>query len=205
MSARGEAIRHIWPERLPPARCHMARSPSRRLDNPRMRILIDDEAGSKRARAAWARAAGSGITEMALRLNAAGTKLPQGERWTKSPHPQPLLRAELDLATSPLTSATRESRKSASSTRRRGYTRSRDSSIGPLARHFTERSVGCLRPEARYPDRPSGPLGTGWSGAGQQLPRMRQVQCVHDDHRDQQPLQGPQSPKQNDSGPRRDR
>ena len=54
-------------------------------DNPRMKILVDDEdelaviAQLK----AWA-AQDVGITEMAKRLNAAGTPPPQGARWTKS-------------------------------------------------------------------------------------------------------------------------
>jgi len=54
-------------------------------DHPRMKILVDDEeelaviAQLKE----WA-TEGVGITEMADRLNEAGTRPPQGERWTKS-------------------------------------------------------------------------------------------------------------------------
>ena len=54
-------------------------------DNPRMKVLVDDEdelAVIAQLRA-WA-AQDVGITEMAKRLNAAGTPPPQGARWTKS-------------------------------------------------------------------------------------------------------------------------
>lgn len=54
-------------------------------DNPRMRILVEDE--DEQAVLAqlksWG-AEGVKLTEMAKRLNAAETKPPQGERWTKS-------------------------------------------------------------------------------------------------------------------------
>jgi DNA invertase Pin-like site-specific DNA recombinase len=54
-------------------------------DNPRMKVLVDDEAELAviAQLKAWA-AQDVGITEMAHRLNAAGTPPPQGERWTKS-------------------------------------------------------------------------------------------------------------------------
>ena len=54
-------------------------------DNPRMKVLVDDE-GELAVIAqlkAWA-AEGIGISEMAKRLNAAGAPPPQGPRWTKS-------------------------------------------------------------------------------------------------------------------------
>ncbi|MFO0622197.1 MAG: recombinase family protein [Polyangia bacterium] len=54
-------------------------------DNPRMKVLVDDEAELAviAQLKVWA-AQDVGITEMAHRLNAAGTPPPQGERWTKS-------------------------------------------------------------------------------------------------------------------------
>jgi len=54
-------------------------------DNPRMKVLVDDDAELAviAQLKAWA-AQDVGITEMANRLNAAGTPPPQGERWTKS-------------------------------------------------------------------------------------------------------------------------
>ena len=54
-------------------------------DNPRMRILVDDETELAviAQLKAWA-AEGIGITEMANRLNAAGIAPPQSPRWTKS-------------------------------------------------------------------------------------------------------------------------
>ena len=54
-------------------------------DNPRMKVLVDDEAELAviAQLKGWA-AQDVGITEMAKRLNAAGTPPPQGERWTKS-------------------------------------------------------------------------------------------------------------------------
>ena len=54
-------------------------------DNPRMKVLVDDEAELAviAQLKAWA-AQDVGITEMAHRLNAAGMPPPQGERWTKS-------------------------------------------------------------------------------------------------------------------------
>jgi hypothetical protein len=54
-------------------------------DNPRMRILVDDE--EEQAVLAqlktWG-AEGIGMTEIAARLNAAGVRPPQGQEWTKS-------------------------------------------------------------------------------------------------------------------------
>jgi hypothetical protein len=54
-------------------------------DHPRMKILVDDEEEMAviEQMKEWAKE-GEGITEMADRLNAKGTKPPQGERWTKS-------------------------------------------------------------------------------------------------------------------------
>ena len=54
-------------------------------DNPRMKVLVDDEAELAviAQLKAWA-AQDVGITEMSHRLNAAGTPPPQGKRWTKS-------------------------------------------------------------------------------------------------------------------------
>ena len=54
-------------------------------DHPRMKVLVDDdnELAVIAQLKAWA-AQDVGITEMAHRLNAAGTPPPQGERWTKS-------------------------------------------------------------------------------------------------------------------------
>jgi DNA invertase Pin-like site-specific DNA recombinase len=54
-------------------------------NNPRMRVLVDDEEEQAvlAQLKAWA-AQGMGITEMATRLNTEGTRPPQGERWTKS-------------------------------------------------------------------------------------------------------------------------
>ncbi len=54
-------------------------------DNPRMRVLVDDdeELAVIAQLKAWA-AQDVGITEMANRLNAAGTPPPQGKQWTKS-------------------------------------------------------------------------------------------------------------------------
>ena len=53
-------------------------------DNPRMRVLVDDEAEQViiAQLQAWA-GAGMGISEMARRLNTAGSAPPQGARWTK--------------------------------------------------------------------------------------------------------------------------
>ncbi len=53
-------------------------------DHPRMKILVDDEPEQKviTQLKEWAKE-GVGISEMASRLNAAGTKPPQAERWTK--------------------------------------------------------------------------------------------------------------------------
>ena len=53
-------------------------------DNPRMRLLVDDDAKQVviAQLQAWADT-GMGISEMANRLNAAGTPPPQGARWTK--------------------------------------------------------------------------------------------------------------------------
>ena len=54
-------------------------------DNPRMKVVVDDdeELAVIAQLKAWA-AEGIGISEMANRLNAAGTPPPQSARWTKS-------------------------------------------------------------------------------------------------------------------------
>ena len=54
-------------------------------DNPRMKVIVDDDAELAviTQLKAWA-AEGIGISEMANRLNAAGTPPPQSARWTKS-------------------------------------------------------------------------------------------------------------------------
>ena len=54
-------------------------------DNPRMKVVVDDDAELAviAQLKAWA-AEGIGISEMANRLNAAGTPPPQSARWTKS-------------------------------------------------------------------------------------------------------------------------
>lgn len=80
-----EAIRHIRGSGYHFGKVPYGKRTVPAPDNPRMRILVDDEdeqvvlAQLK----AWA-AEGVGISEMAKRLNDAGTKPPQGERWTKS-------------------------------------------------------------------------------------------------------------------------
>ncbi len=55
-------------------------------DNPRMKILVDDEEESAVIAQLSKRVGhgGSGISEMAKRLNAKGTKPPQGVTWTRS-------------------------------------------------------------------------------------------------------------------------
>ena len=54
-------------------------------DNPRMKILVEDEAEQRTIAQIkeWAQV-GIGITEMAARLNAKGVTPPQGKEWTKS-------------------------------------------------------------------------------------------------------------------------
>src|SRR6185369_10422679 len=54
-------------------------------DNPRFRVLVDEDSEQAvlNQLKEWATQQ-VGISEMAERLNAAGTKPPQGERWTKS-------------------------------------------------------------------------------------------------------------------------
>lgn len=80
-----EAIRHIRQSGYHFGKVPFGKQSIPAPDNPRMRILIDDDAEQAvlAQLKAWA-AEGVGITEMAQRLNAAGTKPPQGERWTKS-------------------------------------------------------------------------------------------------------------------------
>lgn len=80
-----EAIRHIRGSGYHFGKVPYGKKTIPAPDNPRMRILVDDE--DEQAVLAqlkeWA-AEGVGISEIAKRLNAAGTKPPQGERWTKS-------------------------------------------------------------------------------------------------------------------------
>lgn len=80
-----EAIRHIRGNGYHFGKVPYGKKTVPAPDNPRMRILVDDE--EEQAVLAqlksWA-AEGVGISEMAKRLNAAQTKPPQGERWTKS-------------------------------------------------------------------------------------------------------------------------
>lgn len=80
-----EAIRHIRGSGYHFGKVPYGKKTIPAPDNQRMRILVDDE--DEQAVLAqlkeWA-VEGVGISEMAKRLNAAGTKPPQGERWTKS-------------------------------------------------------------------------------------------------------------------------
>lgn len=80
-----EAIRHIRGNGYHFGKVPYGKKTVRAPDNSRMRILVDDEDEQAvlAQLKAWA-AEGVGITEMAKRLNAVGTKPPQGERWTKS-------------------------------------------------------------------------------------------------------------------------
>ncbi len=80
-----EAIQHIRKSGY-----HFGKVPygKRRIpapDNPRMKLLVDDdeELAVIAQIKSWAME-GVGATEMARRLNAKGTKPPQGEKWTKS-------------------------------------------------------------------------------------------------------------------------
>jgi len=80
-----EAIRHIRNRGYHFGKVPYGKRAIPSPDNPRFRILIDDE--DEQAVLAqlkdWA-AEKVGISEMAARLNAAGKKPPQGEKWTKS-------------------------------------------------------------------------------------------------------------------------
>ena len=80
-----EAIRHIWGSGYHFGKVPYGKKTVPAPDNPRMRVLVDDEDEQAvlAQLKAWA-AGGVGISEMAKRLNDAGTKPPQGERWTKS-------------------------------------------------------------------------------------------------------------------------
>jgi DNA invertase Pin-like site-specific DNA recombinase len=79
-----EAIAHIRRSGYHFGKVPYGKRVIRAPDNPRMRVLIDDEAEQViiAQLQAWAEA-GMGISEMASRLNAAGTAPPQGARWTK--------------------------------------------------------------------------------------------------------------------------
>ncbi|MFO0573865.1 MAG: recombinase family protein [Polyangia bacterium] len=80
-----ESIRHIRESGYHFGRIPYGKKAIPAPDNPRMRILVDDE--SEQAvlaqLKAWA-AEDVGISEMARRLNAAGTAPPQGDRWNKN-------------------------------------------------------------------------------------------------------------------------
>lgn len=80
-----EAIRHIRGSGYHFGKVPYGKKTVPAPDNPRMRILVEDEEEQAvlAQLKAWA-AAEVGITEMAARLNAAGAKPPQGQRWTKS-------------------------------------------------------------------------------------------------------------------------
>ncbi|MFO0576153.1 MAG: recombinase family protein [Polyangia bacterium] len=80
-----EAIRHIRGSGYHFGKVPYGKRTIPAPDNPRMRLIVDDE-DEQRVLAqikTWA-AERIGITEMATRLNAAGVQPPQGEQWTKS-------------------------------------------------------------------------------------------------------------------------
>jgi len=80
-----EAIRHIRSSGYHFGKVPYGKKAIPAPDNPRMRILVDDEEEQAvlAQLKAWA-AAGVRISELAARLNAAGVRPPQGERWTKN-------------------------------------------------------------------------------------------------------------------------
>lgn len=80
-----EAIRHIRGSGYHFGKVPYGKKTIPAADNPRMKLLVDDEEEQSVIAQikAWA-ALGTGISEMANRLNAAGTPPPQGDRWTKS-------------------------------------------------------------------------------------------------------------------------
>lgn len=80
-----EAIRHIRNSGYHFGKVPYGKKAIPAPDNPRMRILVDDEEEQAvlAQLKAWA-AAGVSISELAARLNAAGAQPPQGERWTKN-------------------------------------------------------------------------------------------------------------------------
>ena len=80
-----EAIRHIRESGYHFGKVPYGKKAIPAPDNPRMRILVedDDEKAVIAKLKAWA-LEGVGITEMANRLNATGTPPPQGQHWTKS-------------------------------------------------------------------------------------------------------------------------
>ena len=79
-----EAIQHIRRSGYHFGKVPYGKRVIRAPDNPRMRLLVDDDAKQIviAQLQAWADT-GMGISEMADRLNAAGTPPPQGARWTK--------------------------------------------------------------------------------------------------------------------------
>jgi DNA invertase Pin-like site-specific DNA recombinase len=80
-----EAIRHIRESGYHFGKVPYGKKAIPAPDNPRMRILVeDDEEQAVIAKLKTWALEGVGITEMANRLNAAGTPPPQGQRWTKS-------------------------------------------------------------------------------------------------------------------------
>jgi len=80
-----EAIRHIRNSGYHFGKVPYGKKAIPAPDNPRMRILVDDEAEQAvlAQLKAWAES-GVSISQLAARLNAAGAQPPQGERWTKN-------------------------------------------------------------------------------------------------------------------------
>ncbi|MBL9008893.1 MAG: recombinase family protein [Myxococcales bacterium] len=80
-----EAIRHIRDSGYHFGKVPYGKKAIPAPDHPRMKILVEDaeEQAVIAKLKTWA-LEGVGITEMANRLNAAGTPPPQGQRWTKS-------------------------------------------------------------------------------------------------------------------------
>ena len=83
-----EAIQHIRRSGYHFGKVPYGKRAVRAPDNPRMKVLVDDDAEQSVIVQfnAWAEA-GVGVSEMASRLNAAaGIKPRQGQRWTKHDH-----------------------------------------------------------------------------------------------------------------------
>lgn len=80
-----EAVRHIRSQGYHFGKVPYGKRTVAAPDNPRFRVLVDDEEEQAVLTTLkdWA-AQGVGITEMADRLNDQGQKPPQGEKWTKS-------------------------------------------------------------------------------------------------------------------------
>ena len=79
-----EAIQHIRRSGYHFGKVPYGKRAVRAPDNPRMKVLVDDDAEQSIIAqfSEWA-AAGVGVSEMASRLNSAGIKPRQGQRWTK--------------------------------------------------------------------------------------------------------------------------